>query len=158
MITKIISGAQTGADQGALFAAEDLALVTGGWMPKGYRTDAGPRPDLAKRFDLLEHSSGLYPPRTIANVMGSDGTIIFGNPRSTGCSLTRLYAIKNNKPLYTKLWPSIHHLDEPDAALLQWIRDNDIRTLNVAGNRERTRPGIFTAVREYLVTTLSAVL
>jgi hypothetical protein len=35
----IISGGQTGADQGGLFAAEILKIKTGGYAPKGYRTE-----------------------------------------------------------------------------------------------------------------------
>lgn len=40
----IISGGQTGADQGGLDAGKALGLKTGGLMPKGWRTEAGPRP------------------------------------------------------------------------------------------------------------------
>ena len=34
---KIVSGAQTGVDQGGLLAAIDLGLEWGGWVPKGWR-------------------------------------------------------------------------------------------------------------------------
>ena len=43
-LTKIISGGQTGADYGALLAAHALGLETGGWAPKGWRTEDGPKP------------------------------------------------------------------------------------------------------------------
>jgi hypothetical protein len=42
MITKIISGGQTGADQGALYAAIGLDIPHGGWVPKGGKTEGGP--------------------------------------------------------------------------------------------------------------------
>ncbi|MFO7971456.1 MAG: putative molybdenum carrier protein [Desulfobacterales bacterium] len=35
MLTKIISGGQTGADQAALDAAIELGIPHGGWIPKG---------------------------------------------------------------------------------------------------------------------------
>ena len=38
---KIVSGAQTGVDQGGLLAAIDLGLEWGGWVPKGWRTEIG---------------------------------------------------------------------------------------------------------------------
>ena len=38
---KIVSGAQTGVDQGGLLAAIDLGLEWGGWVPKGWRTENG---------------------------------------------------------------------------------------------------------------------
>ncbi len=68
-LKKIISSCQTGADQGGLAAAKELNLKTGGWMPNTFRTEAGPRPDLAKLYNLNEHSSYSYIPRTKLNVI-----------------------------------------------------------------------------------------
>ncbi len=42
---KIVSGGQTGVDQGALEAALDLGLVWGGWVPKGWRAENGTVPE-----------------------------------------------------------------------------------------------------------------
>jgi hypothetical protein len=42
MITKIVSGAQTRADQAGLSAAVKLNLRRGGFIPKGKKTDVGP--------------------------------------------------------------------------------------------------------------------
>ena len=78
MLKKIISGGQTGADQGGLEAAEKLSLSTGGKMPRGFKTEDGPDPKLASRFGLGELASAEYPPRTRYNVVDSDGTVIFG--------------------------------------------------------------------------------
>ena len=41
---KIISGGQTGADQGALDAAIELDIPHGGWIPKGRLAEDGPLP------------------------------------------------------------------------------------------------------------------
>jgi len=41
MISKIISGGQTGADQAALDAAIKLGIPHGGWIPKGRLTEDG---------------------------------------------------------------------------------------------------------------------
>src|SRR2546422_7963506 len=42
-LTKIISGGQTGADMGALLAAQDLSVESGGVAPKGWLTEEGPQ-------------------------------------------------------------------------------------------------------------------
>ena len=47
MLECIISGGQTGADQGGLLAARKSGIQTGGWCPLGWRTELGPAPWLA---------------------------------------------------------------------------------------------------------------
>jgi Circularly permutated YpsA SLOG family len=42
MLSKIVSGGQTGADQAALDAAIELGFPHGGWVPKGRKTESGP--------------------------------------------------------------------------------------------------------------------
>lgn len=136
ILKRIISGAQTGADRAGLDAALALGLETGGWVPKGKRTDEGPLPEADMlRYKLVEHESYAYPPRTEANVKGSDGTVLFGNMSSPGCSLTIRLCLKHGKP----------HLCNPATPeqLRQWVDNHHITVLNVAGNRERTNPGIY---------------
>ena len=45
-IKKVISGGQTGADQGGLMAAWERGIATGGAVPFEYRTNLGPNPIL----------------------------------------------------------------------------------------------------------------
>ena len=45
MITKIISGGQTGADRSALDFAIDNNIPHDGWIPKGRMTEGGQLPD-----------------------------------------------------------------------------------------------------------------
>ena len=52
-IKKIISGFQTGADIGGILAAKRLGLETGGTMPKGFRTEDGPRPEFAELYGAV---------------------------------------------------------------------------------------------------------
>ena len=144
-LRKIISGGQTGADQAGLFAAEDLGLETGGWMPLGCRTQAGPRPDLRLRFKMKESASAAYPPRTRFNVVESDGTIIFGNSHSPGCALTIRICAELRRPFIVN--PLV-------GEFMVWLDTHNIEVLNVAGNREETNPGIFNTTREFLVNSL----
>ena len=51
---KIISGGQTGADMGALLAARELGIPTGGVAPKGWLTENGPQEELLRNFGLIE--------------------------------------------------------------------------------------------------------
>lgn len=124
---KIISGGQTGADQGALVGAKRVGIATGGWMPRGFLTEAGPCPNLAALYGLQEHPSPLYPPRTRQNVRDADGTI-WGGPSddSRGFRCTFRAVEDYSKPF----------LNDPDARTLrQWIEQWNISVLNVAGPR-----------------------
>jgi hypothetical protein len=145
MITKIISGGQTGADQGGLAAAQALGLATGGLAPKGFRTERGARPELGTLYHLTESTSSSYLARTQENVAQSDGTVIFGNVSSPGSFQTKMACLRLKKPFIAN--PSVNGLRE-------WIATHNIKVLNVAGNRESKNPGIESRVREFLVRAL----
>lgn len=154
MIRKIISGGQTGGDQGGLAAAIILGKETGGLVPHGWRTDDGPAPWLAN-FGYREHSSETYPPRTRANVEGSDGTLIFGDVSSPGCRLTYNHAVAVDRPVFIVPWSPGREIDEETYVEFQsWLVANNIQILNVAGNRESSQPGIGEATRDFLLRTV----
>lgn len=156
-VYKIVSGGQTGADQGGLTAAVVLGLRTGGWMPKGWKTENGPNPSLAG-LGLKEHSSAAYQPRTRLNVRESDGTLVFGNSKSPGSKLTLSTCGAYGKPSFVVPWRS-GQSSKPSRVLVklfrQWLDDNDIEVLNVAGNRESGQPGIAKATSTFLIAALS---
>jgi len=139
MLKKVISGGQSGADEAGLRAAKLAGLETGGTAPSSYRTQNGPNLELRDVFGLKEHSSYSYPPRTEDNVKDSDGTIrIATNINSSGEKCTLRYIVYHQKP---KL--DINPDNPPDPQeIADWIKNNDIKTLNVAGNSEKTSPGI----------------
>ena len=83
MLTKIISGGQTGADRAALDAAIRLNLAHGGWVPKGRRAEDGTIPDT---YLLSEMPTESYPRRTEKNIREADGTLILTHGRATGGS------------------------------------------------------------------------
>lgn len=146
MVTKIISGGQRGADIGGLLAAKELNILTGGTAPKGYRTENGSDFDLRDIFNLSEHFSNKYPPRTAANVKNSDGTVLFGNMNSPGSTITIKFCQQMNKPYIIN--PSVNQLR-------QWTNLNNIQIMNVAGNRESTNQGIQDRVKNHLIRTLN---
>lgn len=149
VLEKIISGGQTGADRAGLYAAEELGLAFGGCIPADAKTDEGSDWELVKRFGLTVHSSPLYPPRTEVNVVGSDGTVIFGNIYSPGSLLTQRLCLKYHKPFI---------LNPTHEGFRLWLDQHQIRVLNVAGNRERTNKGIYGRVMLFLLASLKGYL
>ncbi len=157
-VTKIISGGQTGADQGGLAAGKCLGLETGGTAPPKFWTEKGPNPELLEGiFGLVEGlpDPKLYPKRTERNVLDSNGTVLFGNKESSGSKLTDRFCQRHERPLYWFLDPKTH-ADLPWGleSFRFWIDQNNISILNVAGNRESKNPGIHEAVRDFLVKAL----
>lgn len=138
MVIKCISGGQTGADLGGLVGARRAGLVTGGTAPQGWRTEKGPKPELAT-FGLNEHPSAGYTARTLCNVLDSDITIIFScENTSAGTVFTKKAAEKHSKP-YLCVDPF-----SMDAAkrVADFINRHTPSVMNIAGNRESKCPGI----------------
>jgi len=144
MLSKIVSGGQTGVDRAALDVALELGLPCGGWCPRGRRAEDGP---IDPRYPLQETRSAAYPVRTRWNVRDADGTLILmrGRP-DRGTALTRELAEAMNKPL---LVVDLAEENSPDA-VRQWIERSGIAVLNVAGPRESSQPGICAEARELL--------
>lgn len=139
MLRKIISGGQTGADMGGLLAGRDLKLETGGKAPQHFRTERGVNMDLKTVFGLVESPYYSYATRTADNVEAADGTTIFGILTSPGSRLTIKLCKQSGKP----------YIENPSSdQLRQFVADNGIETLNVAGNRESVNPGIEAGVRQ----------
>jgi hypothetical protein len=152
----IISGGQTGADQAGLAAAVHLGLKTGGYMPKGWRTQAGPRPDMEELYGMWEHPSSAYPPRTEANVMTADATLVFGE-MSGGSLLTIRLCEQYHRPVFFQPWRS--RQDDPDVDnFVAFLRREQPIILNVAGSREESQPGIFTVCQVYIIQAVETVL
>jgi len=146
-LEKIISGGQTGADHAGLEAAKQLHLKTGGYMPNGFITQDGLKPEMQQLYDMIEHASSKYPPRTFANVKASDGTIRFAKDFNSTGELLTLKAIVQYKRPYIDI--NINNPLHPNL-VREWIRKFYIKTLNVAGNAEKRAPGIYDFVVNYI--------
>lgn len=168
MITKIISGGQTGADRGGLDAAIACRLPHGGWCPKGRTAEDG---IISAKYHLCEMASSKYLARTQANVFDSDATVIFTHgPLSGGSLHTVTYAHHLEKPYHpinlarTTRAQAVHQL-------LCWLAGETRYTdhdeylaspppsciLNVAGSRESHAPGIHDAVFHLMMDLLMQV-
>ncbi len=149
-LRRIVSGGQTGVDRGALDAAIELGLDHGGWCPRGRRAEDGPIP---LRYQLSPTDSPNYPIRTRQNVIDSDATLLlYRETLLGGTELTFRLARQLDKPyLLVDLAGS-----PDDAMVLQWLCEAQIVTLNVAGPRESTAPGIARQACEFLVCCLAS--
>ena len=153
-ITKVISGGQIGVDQASLEWAQSQNIQTGGKMPLGFRTRAhdnlwkGKSSDkkkwksqaeevlekpgiydkegaaIASKYNLAESEIGDYSFRTLRNVQESHGTIAWGN--TTGTLQTVRMAKSQRKPVL--------HNPKNAQDIYEFIRDNDISILNMAGS------------------------
>ncbi|MGA9111863.1 MAG: putative molybdenum carrier protein, partial [Smithella sp.] len=149
MITKIISGGQTGADRSALDFAIDNNIPHDGWIPKGRMTEGGQLPD---KYQLQEMETTSYDKRTEQNVIDSDGTVIISHGNLTGGSaLTQTYTIKHHKPCL-HLNMNNERIAEAADLLNNWIIKNNIKTLNVAGSRASKDDKIYQVTRDILET------
>jgi hypothetical protein len=154
-IEKILSGGQTGADQGGLDAAIKAGIPHGGWCPAGRRSEDGPIPP---KYQLQEHAEWSYPPRTRLNIQESDGTLIFTVGEPTGGS-------KLTVSLCEELTKPHCHVDLIAAdsyfaveQVVDFIDSYGIKTINVAGSRESTVPGIQTTVADIMREAIAELL
>ena len=151
---QVISGGQTGADQAGLVAARRYGIPTGGWMPKDYLTSTGPAPELAREFGLQEHSGG-YADRTEANVRLADGTLrLAASFETLGEKCTLKWIRRHGKP----------YLDIDRAApppveeVAEWIRQHNIKVLNIAGNVEpKSKKAKTSGITEFVIDYLGRV-
>lgn len=157
MIVRIISGGQTGADQGGLEAAFECKIPTGGYINHGWRTEDGNAKEKLEKYNLEEIRSTDYRARTKMNVQASDGTLIVGLLlRRSGTALTGSICQEEKKPCFYMQYDVRKNM--VDSAMvgqfLDWVRLNNILILNVAGNRESRNPGIQKYVRDFLIVCL----
>lgn len=148
----IVSGGQTGADRGGLDAAIEMDVDYCGWVPLGRRAEDGRVPDIYK---LSECRQDGYKLRTEINVAFCSGVVIFTyGPLTGGSKLTYEFAVKQGKPW---MWIDLNNQGEYGAVIAQFITDNSIRYLMVAGNRESKAPGIHAQVKTIMMQTLARV-
>jgi len=152
MLSRIVSGGQTGADIAALELAVEKNFPHGGWCPRGRRSLAGPIPDC---FLLTETPSADYLQRTEWNARDADGTVVLTLDEflTGGSRKTLEFALLHRKP---GLHLSRAKMDTSSAAkaLLTFIDEHGIEILNVAGPREAKEPGIHDWTREVLKAAL----
>jgi hypothetical protein len=164
LLERVISGGQTGADRAGLEAAHALGLETGGTATPEFQTSRGKDLTLQSKFGLeaLPEQSSIaqgYVRRSMKNVEDSDATLVFRTHASAGTEKTIGYcctytwgvwlkkeAFRAEGGVYVercgmKPLCVVFNMDELSAVSIvrKFIRDRNVRVLNVAGHRDNGR-------------------
>jgi hypothetical protein len=146
MIKKIITGGQTGVDIGAMDAAIESGISTGGWCPPGCTNESGIVPAQYLLKETEAEMSSLAPEiarslRTARNVEEADAVLIMLPeviPADEGTIWTLQSAIIKGKPLL-QVDPAEH---KSVGRVIEWLTRFRPETLNIAGPPESHATGI----------------
>lgn len=152
LVSKKVSGGQTGVDRGAIEAALENGFPYGGLIPKGRLAEDGNVPLKFDRMEVATRKDYLF--RTEWNVTHSDATLILSRTKELtgGTKRTEDFCKKHNKPYW---------IDNPDSPkqtvrgleVLYWIEavfgEKEI-VLNIAGQRESKAVGIQEATKTFV--------
>ncbi len=137
MIRKIISGGQTGVDRAALDFCLKNHIDCGGWCPKGRLAEDG---IISPKYPVKETDEQQAIYRTKQNIEEADGTLIlYSKQMDKGTINTINYALEINLPLYKVDFSKDFSFDQ----IREWVCNNEIGILNIAGPRETNNPGIY---------------
>jgi hypothetical protein len=134
---KIISGGQTGVDRAALDAALKNAIECGGWCPAGRLDEFGTIPE---GYPVKELKQGSFAERTMRNVKDSDGTLIVFSEEPRGGTQFTLECCKELQRPHKIIDASKASVEEAAQATADFVRENNIGILNVAGPRQTEWP------------------
>lgn len=155
LVECIVSGGQTGVDRAALDAAIELGIPHRGWCPKGRKAEDGIIPT---RYQLRETTGSDYAERTRRNVEDSDATLILTlSPANDlqlrgGTLLTWSCCQQSARPVL------VVRLQRPgtDKRIQEWLSQNRVSVLNIAGPRASKHPGLYQSAKSYLLRVLKS--
>jgi hypothetical protein len=149
---KIVSGGQTGVDRAALDLALKHGIACGGWCPAGRLDEFGRIPDRypvreLERRNKLRHGGGvdtgapwekpdIFAQRTLANVRDSDGTVIIYIGELRGGTEYTVECCKHLQRPHQLINASRTSAKKAAKLIADFVRDNKIAILNVAGPRQ----------------------
>jgi hypothetical protein len=117
-----------------------------GFCPKGRKSEDGIIPG---KYPLTETKTDQYPERTELNVKTSDATLVLIDREADRGTTLTISLCK----LHCKPWIVVDlSIENKEPHLLQWIRENKINVLNVAGSRENFSPGIGKKTYKFLMS------
>lgn len=153
-IKEIVSGGQTGVDRAALDIAIECEIIHGGWCPYERKAEDGIIPakyNLREAPKLtLEESvdpDAIYKTRTELNARDSDGTLIIVSDVPIGGTLYTIEMTKKHKSPYF-IFYLLNTSEVTD--VVNWIIQNNIHKLNVAGPRASQTSGIYNSAYNIL--------
>jgi hypothetical protein len=124
-------------DRAALDAAMKHGLQCSGWCPSGRLDEFGRIPD---RYPLQELQTGSFAERTLQNVRDADGTVViyYENLRG-GTEQTIRFCREQQRP-HKLIDAAKFSATEAATLIADFVRDEKISTLNVAGPRQSEWP------------------
>ena len=140
-LKSIVTGGQTGVDIAAVKAAVEYGIPYYGWVPKGYRNETESI-DPYLRSGFFESDSESFESRTERNVIIGEATLVlFEKDKDEGTILTKSFSEKHKKK-YREI--DIRGQETIDVAyeISEWLTNEQIEILNVAGPRESNSPQI----------------
>ena len=144
MLSKIISGGQTGVDRAALDSALAASFPCGGWCPEDRCAEDGPLPE---RYPLTPLPGGGCAERTLKNLMEADGTaVLYFGALEGGTELTVYLCIKNGRP-YQLIDGDEVGIQRATQLLQRFVQERQVSLLNVAGPRASSRPQAYAYAR-----------
>jgi hypothetical protein len=143
----IHSGGQTGVDRAALDAAQSAGVPIGGWCPKGRRAEDGP---ISPHYPLRETPTPEYAERTAWNVRDADATLVLTRGTPTGGTAATVEVARDLGKPFLVVEPE----DAEVATVIRWLSEHGATTLNVAGPRESTAPGVYADAKQFMTRLL----
>jgi Circularly permutated YpsA SLOG family len=120
-------------DRAALDVALKHGIECGGWCPAGRHDEFGRIPD---QYPVQELEVGGFAERTLQNVKDSDGTvIIYRGKLSGGTEQTVRFCVELQQP-YQLIDASKTSAEDGAKLIADFVRENQIGILNVAGQRK----------------------
>lgn len=151
MIERVVTGGEAGAEQAAWAAARRAGVATGGYMPRGFRTEAGPAPRLGQLYGAVEFPFDDAR-RIRANLRRAGGLAWFGDPESPEAREAFAACRELSKPTFV-----VDLGFTPPGKLAGWLEVFQVATLVVSGDRESRRPGVGAIVEASLGRALEAL-
>ena len=138
-------------DRAALDVALKHGIESGGWCPTGRVDEIGRIPD---RYPVEQLEDGGFIERTLQNVKDSDGTvIIYPGKLSGGTEQTLHFCVEQRRP-HELIDPSNVSTQKAAQLIADFVRENKIDILNVAGPRASEWPEGY----DYAYRTLDSFL
>ena len=164
LISKIVSGGQTGVDRGAIEAALELGFPYGALIPKGRLAEDGIVPEKFDRMEVAPRKDYLF--RTEWNVTHSDATLIIARKimkdgawreeLAGGTLRTERFAAVHARPRLVIFSQNVEKV-------VEWLEKLAAANgcgivLNVAGPRESKAPGIQESTRRFITQLLTRIM
>jgi hypothetical protein len=151
MIEKIVTGGQAGAEQEAWSAARRAGIATGGYMPRGFATEDGPKPRLGALYGAIEFPLD-EPTRFRANLRRADALLWLGDPLSEDGRSAIAACRELGKPFLTA-----EPGTTPVSDVVSWLIVFEVRTLTIAASPASRAPELGSRVGRFLDLVLAGV-